>query len=125
MMKGRFERFVVQGVLWVVIGAFLVLLVFFAGAVWEVRGKQHNALVERENARQAFEETQTRHQKLTEDVERFQSERGIEGELRERFPVAKEGEEVIILVNAKEAPPASSPASSGGFWALVQGLFRF
>lgn len=125
MLKGRFERLIVKGLLWVVIGALVAFAVFMVGAVWEVRGKQRLAVAEREYAREALASIEERERALSEAVGRFDTERGLEEEFRKRFPVAKEGEEVIVLVDAPAPSGETVPEPPKGFWQTVVGWFQF
>ena len=123
--KGRFERLIVKMALWV--GAFLllVLAVFLSGATWEVYQKEKNARAERDIALEAHESLTERKEKLSDDLTALESERGLEEEFRKRFPVAREGEEVIILVDAKDTAPSSTESTERGFWGTVRGWFGF
>jgi len=67
---------------------------------------------------------QTREQFLTGEIDRLQSTRGIEQELRNKFPVVKEGEDVVIIVEPEKKEASSYPGDSGGFWSKVRDFFR-
>jgi hypothetical protein len=60
----------------------------------------------------SLEELKGRASVLESKVEYLENERGIEEELRNRFDVAKEGEQVIILLDAdrgeKKVPPPAT-----------------
>lgn len=58
----------------------------------EMRGKL-------DSRRTALYELEARAQMLRTKVEYLEDERGVEEELRNRFDVAKEGEQVVILIN--------------------------
>jgi cell division protein FtsB len=62
-----------------------------------------------------LEEMKLRAQALESKVEYLRDERGIEEELRNRFDVAKEGEQVIILLESGRGAQeeGESPISSG------------
>ncbi|MEK7613706.1 MAG: hypothetical protein AAB439_02410 [Patescibacteria group bacterium] len=123
MLKGRFERLLVKGVLWATIGLAVIFSVFMVGAVWEVRGKERLAFQEKNHARATLEEVQQRYETLTREVKNFESDRGLEEELRNRFPIAKEGEEVIVLVDAPPSSTEATPPPRTGVWATVLGWF--
>lgn len=122
MLKGRFERLLLKWVSWGALGVLALLVLFLSLTVWDVRGKQRLAYQERENARIALVDITERHETLSANVKNFESERGLEEEFRKRFPVAKEGEEVIVLVDAPvsdEVPP-SAPS---GLWGTIRSWF--
>ncbi len=56
---------------------------------------------------------------LEAEVERLRSDRGIEEELRDRFEIAKSGEQVIVIVGGEQGTTASATAEvskEGGFF---------
>lgn len=122
-MKGRFERLFVKVLLWGAIVAVLGLALFMTGAVWDVRQKERIAYREKEHARTVLADAEARHNTLSRDVANFENERGLEEEFRKRFPVAKEGEEVIVLVDpiAPEVEPLPPPQKT--WWGTVRDWF--
>lgn len=59
-----------------------------------------------EERRMELEKLEMRAETLSAKVEYFADERGIEEELRSRFDVAKEGEQVIILLDSERSDHA-------------------
>lgn len=121
--RGRFERLIVKGALWVVLVLILIFVVFLVGATWEVYQKEKNARAERDVALAAHESLEERKEKLTEDLHALESERGLEEEFRKRFPVVKEGEEVIVLVDGENQVIPTPPAEDRGFWQMMKRWF--
>ena len=64
--------------------------------------------VKLETKRAELEELQMRANLLESKVEYLENERGLEEELRSRFDVVKEGEQVIILVDKEEKSQKST-----------------
>lgn len=64
-----------------------------------------------------------RAQDLEEDIKKLEDPRGIETELRSRYEVGWEGEEVIVLVEEEEKPEQATVTREKevGFW---KGLFE-
>ncbi|MCA9363876.1 hypothetical protein KC727_01500 [Candidatus Kaiserbacteria bacterium] len=85
--------------------------------------------VEREMAEKRFQKEQElellkqRAALLEEKVGHMQNERGVEEELRQRFDVAKEGEQVIILLDNGKSSEAASPMPDDV--SEEKGLFDF
>lgn len=125
MLKGPFERMLIKGLLWVIIVLVGAFAVFMAGSVWEVRNKERLAWQERVKAEERLRDVTERYSALSESVERFATERGLEEEFRKRFPVAKEGEEVIVLVDAPEASAGSRPSEPDDWWKRIKNWFGF
>lgn len=74
-------------------------------------------VAERETARKSAErieelrQLEERASVLDSEVRRLKSERGIEAEIRDRFEVAKKGEQVVIIVGDDEIGTNSEPAA--------------
>lgn len=62
-------------------------------------------------------------EKLTADIESLKTDQGKERVFRENFGLAKEGENVIIVVEDKNLPAAPIKASNG-FWSFFANLFK-
>ncbi len=65
-----------------------------------------------ETKRIELEEIKLRAQTLESKVDYLGNERGVEEELRNRFDVAKEGEQVIILLDDREGEKTNVPENS-------------
>jgi len=125
MFKGRIERMAVKGFLWLFVVFLLSVAVFFAGATWEIRHKERTAWQEREYVRVQYEELTSRHIALSEKLSDLETERGLEEEFRKRFPVARDGEEVVVLVDATRAVEDTTIDPPQTFWDRIRGWFGF
>lgn len=100
-----------------------IVILFFA---WSVLGFW-NTMEETENNRQAVQnkvtELKEQKQKLLADINSLQTEEGKERFFRENYGLAKEGENVIIVVEDKNLPKESAETSSG-FWSFLKNLFK-
>ncbi|MBL1434304.1 hypothetical protein COB87_001910 [Candidatus Wolfebacteria bacterium] len=82
----------------------LVLSVGFLGVtVFNILGKEREAAERRADAVREFEEITNREQILNIDLAVLNTARGQEALVRSSFDVAKEGEEVIIVLDALPA----------------------
>lgn len=80
----------------------------------------------KEEQEEELEALQQRAQALEANVDHLMDERGIEEELRNRFDVAKEGEQVVIILDDEDASNSdldalSEPPGNGdpghSFWS--------
>ncbi len=87
---------------------------FFAvRGTWSMYGKLSAAGESSSAAAHELRDLQVRQIRIQADIERLSSPRGVEGELRERYGLAKPGEGVIQVVESQSsAVPANAP--SGG-----------
>lgn len=120
MTPKTWKRLFARTVLWtgfLIGGAILIVLAF---ATWHVYVKEREARVQHMNEIHALSELSDRKVALTENLQKFDTSRGIEEEVRKRFPVAKPGEEEIMLIAPKPSPKATT-TSSTAFWKGLLG----
>lgn len=102
------------------------LIVLLSHAVWGIYKKKQltqstKATVDRELAFLL-----ARKQSLESDLERLESTRGIESELRSKFQIARPHEEVIVVID--EAVSTSNTAAATqtaprNFWLVIKDFF--
>lgn len=112
-------------VLWVFVGAVLFVAVAAAFSAWHVFVKERDAKRALDVARSDYADLEARKASLEEKVKALGTERGVEEVIRERFPVAKPGEEVITIVNpeGKNLPATTTPRRN--FWETVSSWFSW
>ena len=112
------------------VAAILALSIALSFSVFE-RFTVEREMVHKKEAKEAeLEALRERAAVLESKVEHLGNERGIEEELRSRFDVAKEGEQVVIILDDEEAdtdleklsqPPRETDDDEGGsFWKLLK-----
>jgi len=104
-MHGRHWQ---QGVL---IGVLLLGAVWLASLIWGLAGKAHIAISEAHQTEAEYKQLETRKAKLQADLDTLQTPRGQDAAIREAFGVAKDGEEVIVVV-----PPAVATSTPPRPW---------
>jgi cell division protein FtsB len=63
-------------------------------------------------------------EKLNSDINKLKTEQGVEESIREKFGLAKEGENMILVVDDKNAPQTDKNEDSGGFFSWLKNLLR-
>ena len=86
------------------IGVIVLLIIFilFAKGTWSVYKKADFAKENKNRAAQELEALYEREGMLEVELERLQTQRGIEEEVRHRFDVGREGEHLIVLVDSPQ-----------------------
>lgn len=105
----------------------LILLIFFLGrAVWNAYSESVETKKQVARVQAEFNEVSSRVSTLSKDVASLKTEDGVEKEIRKRFSVAKDGEQVVIIVTDppkdEEVPQNSEP---GFFKNLIQSIRDF
>ena len=61
---------------------------------------------------------------LEEEIERLSTERGVEEEIRSKFDVARAGEQVLVIVDAKEEDVLLESEEEVSAWQRFLNFFR-
>lgn len=106
---------------WLYSWPFLIILIvvsiLLSHGVWEVFKQERQTRINKNQRLTHLEELEIRKNALQEEINRLNTERGVEEEIRQKFEVAKEGEEVIVIVD----PPLSDSFSED---EISKNLFR-
>ena len=76
-----------------------LLVIWLSFNVFGMYKKERDTRLRRIEQREVLDELEGREESLREEIERLSTERGIEEEVRSKFEVGKEGEEVVIIVD--------------------------
>ncbi|MDP6388014.1 MAG: septum formation initiator family protein [Candidatus Pacebacteria bacterium] len=114
--KRKFRRFLYSRVTLIVLGLLVVWLSF---NVWDIYKKERDTNFEKMKQRKVLDELEEREKALKDEIERLSTERGIEEEIRSKFEVGKEGEEVIVIVASPEEENISEGDFKKSFWQKI------
>jgi len=78
-----------------------ILTILFLRGAWGVWQKQVESAKKLQDAEERLVLARTRKEELSKDIERLNTPEGIEREIRQRYSVKKQGEEVILVVDPK------------------------
>ncbi len=100
---------------------FMLIPVFFMSfAAFNAYKKEKSVKVEESKLSANLASLETRKNKLENDLEKLNTKRGIEEELRERFELGKEGEQSIVFVEEeKEKKQEKKVEEKKSFWERV------
>jgi len=95
-----------------------ILLLFFAYGVIGFMGKMQATVDNKKIAENKLAELQAQQKELSFETAKLKTTSGIEASIREKYPVAKDGEGVIVIVDDKN-PPEAPKQESGGFFSFL------
>ncbi len=101
---------------------FAVVAFFLAKGVWNIFEKERLAKDEAEVAQVNLMLLQKRQAALLAEIDRLQSTRGVEEELRAKFNATKPGEGVIVIVDNQSAGERKT-ATTTSWWRKFLKLF--
>lgn len=99
--------------------ALSILVVIFMHSTWAIYNKKTESELLMDSSEQRLLDLQTREKDLKEKIDKLNTEQGIEEEIRSKFNVTKENENVVIIVENKEKE-ASTTDEKVSFWQRIK-----
>lgn len=107
----------------------VVLLVMVVGVlghgVWGVYQQARQTRINKDRQSTHLRELEGRESALQEEIDRLNTERGVEAEIRQKYEVAREGEQVIVIVDTPDTANSAGGKETGGFWSAFVGVVTF
>lgn len=101
-----------------------ILVIVFAWSAIGLVGKAKETAKNKNIAQNKITELQEQKIKLEADIEKLNTDEGIEESIRDKFGWAKEGEQMIVVVDEKIQPEAETQNNQKGFFNFLKNLFR-
>lgn len=118
--RRRLKRYLYSPLVLVPLG---FVVVWAAFGVWDVYTKERETREKRAERTEELHALEARASALQEEIDALSTERGREAEVRERFEVAREGEQVIVIVDPKEEPAEEAPPPEKSWWQKILDWF--
>jgi cell division protein FtsB len=120
------EKYFIRKIVFRKISLIVLVIVFaiFASGTWNVYKKEEFARENRQMAEKELEDLRQRETALTEELTRLNTKRGLEEEIRQKFDVGRDGEQLIVLVDAPDPEPVVV-LSEPTIWQRIVGFFGF
>ena len=112
---------------WPVVMLLVVVAFFFMTNTWDVYKKYSESRKNIAGLAESNQRALERQEELKKQIGYLQSERGLEEEIRQKFNVAKEGEQVIVIVDPKIEEEVDMQIEEGvleRWWSKVWDVFR-
>lgn len=101
-----------------------VIILAFIYSMFGFIGKMEETSKNREIVEDKVLELEKSREKLDSDITKLKTEKGIEKNIREKFGLAKEGENMILVVEDKNLPEVPKNTDSGGFFSWLKSLLQ-
>ena len=104
-----------------------MVFIFLANGVFGVYKKARIAFDSRNRTADDLADLKEREGALLVNIEKLKTGRGVESEIREKFGVVKDGEEVVIIVDSerdKVENGTQGPINLGGVWQRLISIFK-
>ncbi len=93
-------------------------------STYTVYAKKHESEQAVVEAEQRLIALSSKNTSLLEDIDRLQTDEGLEAEIRSKYSVAKGSERVVVLVEEEPAPLATTSEKKTR-WQKIKGFFGF
>ena len=105
-----------------VILVIIVLLLF--NSVWNLFFTERDTRLERKKLEKEFAVLEIQEAQLRSEIERLTTPEGVEEEIRSKFEVSKEGENVMVIIDSEEKNTDILLNEKRGFWAGFLSIFK-
>jgi cell division protein FtsB len=120
--KNRQRTFLQSKFVLVVLG---LLIITFSWSIIELAGKLQNTIENKKIAENKVKELQKEKEGLLYDIANLNTDKGVEESIRERFGLAKDGEEMIIIVDDKNSTETvNNKPGNKGLFSFLKNLFK-
>jgi cell division protein FtsB len=102
---------------------FGILILFFAYNVLGLWGKMQETEKNKKIAEDNLATLKQRKENYSTEINSLNTEQGKEKIFRENLGLAKDGEDLIVVVEDKNQPPVAPPKSTG-FFSWLRNLFK-
>ncbi len=117
--KQKVRRFLYSKV---TVGALAILVLFVGFKTWGIYQKERLSREMLEEAKATHADLSMRALALSNDIERLNTDIGFEEVVRDRYGVARKGENVVVLLDADDTG-ATEENEEEGFWEKVKEFF--
>lgn len=104
----------------------LVVFLFLANSTWQIYKKNQEARNELLKAKEELALLEANSAEIVQKIKDLQSERGRDREIREKFGVAREGEDALVILRPKSIATTTAKEPTRSFWSrLWRGSLSF
>ncbi len=101
----------------------LVIIIPLAHATYGIYQKEQLSSVNFNSAKKEYDDLKAREDMLNSEIGRLQTDEGIEEDIRNKFSVAKPGEQVIVIFD-KEGTSSVENHQKESFWQKLVSFFK-
>ena len=120
--KGRLKHIMQSKPFLVFLG---ILTLFFLFSMFDFMNKMEETVKNRKMVEGKIEELEKSKENLNSDIGKLKTEEGIEENIRDKFGLAREGENMILVVDDKDtAEKDKNSTDSSVFWDFFKNWLR-
>jgi cell division protein FtsB len=119
--KERFKQIMQSKIFLVFLG--IVILTFFF-SMFSLMRKMEDTRNNRKIIENKIAELEKSKAEFNSEITKLKTEAGVEESIREKFGLAKEGENMIMIVDDKKTQKTEPEVNSLGLWVFLKNLFK-
>lgn len=107
----------------ITIGILFVIVILALHSTWKVYMKKRESVMLKDASLVRLNELELRNNDLETKINKLNTTSGVEEEIRSKFSVAKEEENMVIIVREEDIS-SSTHTENATMWSKIKGLFR-
>jgi cell division protein FtsB len=100
---------------------FFIIVIFLVREVYDIYKKERMSAKSVASVEDNYNDLKNRQNMLKSEIERLNTDKGIEEEIRSKFSVAKPGETVVVVIDNSSSTSTDSESVEKGFWNKIFG----
>ncbi len=100
-----------------------IFILFFAWNVIKFAEKAQETAKNKKIAQEKLTELENQKTQLSGEIDKLNTEKGVEASIRDKFGLAKDGEGLVVVVD-DQSKSATAPKPPTGFWAKIKSWFK-
>jgi len=101
-----------------------ILIIIFSFSMFSFVNKMEETSKNRKIVEDKITELEKSKEKLNSDINELKTDQGVEENIREKFGLAKDGENMMMVVDDKNKVEEPAKDSSGGFFNTIKNWFK-
>ncbi|MCX6717598.1 MAG: septum formation initiator family protein [Candidatus Taylorbacteria bacterium] len=98
-----------------------VVVIFLLRAVYDIYKKERVSFKSVASVEENYNDLKNRQSMLKSEIERLNTDKGVEEEIRSKFSVSKPGETVVVIVDNSSNTSTDSENTGQSFWQKIFG----
>ncbi len=119
--KGRWKKITQSKMFLMFLGILILIFVF---SVFSFMGKMEETSKNKKIVEDKIAELEKSKEKLNEDINKLKTDEGVEENIREKFGLAKEGENMIMIIDDKNQAETPKKDTSFNLFTTIESWFR-
>ena len=101
-----------------------IMVLVFAWSVLGLVGRMQETVKNKKVAEQKLQELQKEKENLLSDINKLNTNEGLEASIREKWDYGKDGEGMVMVVDDKNAQQTDAENKSSGFLSFFKNWFK-